>query len=64
MDEEVKTPSKAQSDEDEENESRESIESLVYDKDFEVFYHPDMTEDIASSSRLTIALVSENQEIS
>lgn len=41
----------------------ESTESLVHNEDFEVFYHPDETEDIASSSRLTTALDSENQEV-
>ena len=58
-DEEVET----QSEKVEEDTSGESTESLVHDEDFEVFYHPDETEDIASSSRLTIALVSENQKI-
>ena len=53
-----------QSEENEEDILRESIESLVHDEDFEVFYCPDKTEDITSSSRLTTTLVSENQEVS
>nr|POE84902.1 hypothetical protein CFP56_48332 [Quercus suber] len=52
-----------QSEEVEEDTSGESIESLVHNEDFEVFYRPDEIEDIASSSRLTTALVNENQEI-
>ena len=42
----------------------ESTESLVHDEDFEVFYYLDKTKDIASISRLTTTLVSENQEVS
>jgi len=51
-----------QSEEVEEHTSGESIESLVHDEDFEVFYCPDKIKDISSSSRLTATLVSENQE--
>lgn len=39
----------------------ESIESLFHDKDFEVFYCLDKTEEIASSSRLATAFISQNQ---
>ena len=60
MDDEADT----QSEENEEDILRESIESLVHGEDFEVFYCPDKTEDIASSSRLTTTLISENQEVS
>ena len=33
----------------EEETEEESTESLVWDKDFEVFYHQDKTEDVAST---------------
>ena len=62
-DDKVEPQSKAQSEEDEEDKLGESTESLVHDEDFEVFYHTDETKDIASNSRLTTALVSENQEV-
>nr|POE98567.1 hypothetical protein CFP56_59491 [Quercus suber] len=51
-----------QSEENEEDIFGESTESLVHDEDFEVFHHLDETEDIASSTRLTTTLVSENQK--
>ena len=59
MDDKADTQSK----ENEEDISGESTKSLVHDEDFEVFYRPDVIEDISSSLRLTTALVSENQKV-
>ena len=42
---------KAQSKEIEEEFEEESIESLLHDEDFEIFYHWDSTEDIVSTSK-------------
>lgn len=57
-DEEVEKKSK----EAKEDTPEEGTESLVDDKDFEVFYRRDETEDIASSSRLATTFFSEDQE--
>nr|POF16800.1 hypothetical protein CFP56_66199 [Quercus suber] len=55
LDEEVEIES-------EDNTSEESIESLIRDEDFKVFYRTNETEEEASSSRLAAALISENQK--
>ena len=52
----------AQFEEIEEETKEESTENLVRDEDFEIFYHPDMTEDIASMSKPIAVTVSEDQE--
>ena len=48
--------------ESEDNTLEESTKSLVWDKDFKVFYCTDKTKEEASCSRLAAALISENQE--
>lgn len=58
LDEEAET----ESEEIEESTSEKGTKSFIRDKDFEVFYCPDETEEEASSSRLAAALVNENQE--
>ena len=40
----------AQFEEIEEETKEESTESLAWDEDFEIFYHQDKTEDVASTS--------------
>ena len=52
----------AQSEEFEEETKEESTESLIRDEDFEIFYHPDVTEDIASMSKPIAVTVNEDQE--
>ena len=46
----------------EEETEEESTESLVCDEDFEIFYHQDMTKDVAFTSILVTVVVSEDQE--
>lgn len=58
LDEEVE----AQSKEIEEETEEKSIESLIRDEDFEIFYHPNMTKDIASTSKPIVIAISEDQE--
>ena len=46
----------------EEETEEESTESLVCDEDFEIFYHQDMTKDVAFTSILVTVVVSEDQD--
>nr|POE55882.1 hypothetical protein CFP56_66003 [Quercus suber] len=53
---------KAQSKEVEEETKEESIESLIHDVHFEIFYDRDMTEDLVSTLRSVTVAISEDQE--
>ena len=53
----------AQSEEVEEETEEESTESLVCNKNFEILYNRDMTEDVVSTSRSVTIAVSEDQEV-
>nr|POF00122.1 hypothetical protein CFP56_19084 [Quercus suber] len=54
----------AHSEEIEEETEEESTESLVCDENFEIFYHQDMTEDVAFTSIMVTIAVSEDREAS
>nr|POE54659.1 hypothetical protein CFP56_47300 [Quercus suber] len=52
----------AQFEEVEEETEEENTKSLICDEDFEIFYHQDVTEDVASTSRPATSVISEDQE--
>ena len=51
---------KAQSEEVEEETEEESTKGLVCDEDFEIFYHKNMIEDVASTSRPATVVIIED----